>query len=221
MRPLAELINSDDSALPMIQEFAGRIPGRCIILPVSRNSGDVLYHTQVTTRSPMGAIIYHTGGIFVDGWLRILGSGSEQIQRSLPDWNAGRSSGFCLVADDIVGGFFAIDGGSLGHSQGDVCYWGPDSLDWISLGRGFTDFLHWAMAHDFDEFYSALRWPKWREDALQLTGDRCFSFYPFLWTHEGSIQGSHRSTVPISEAFDSKVDILRQLSQNQGEHKSP
>ena len=39
-----------------------------------------LYKTQVTTRSPMGAIIYETMNILIDnGWIRILGSGNEKI----------------------------------------------------------------------------------------------------------------------------------------------
>jgi hypothetical protein len=39
-------------------------------------------------------------------------------------------------------------------------------------------------------------------------------FYPFLWTRQGTLEGSHRSTVPVSEAFDMKIDILKQLSNN-------
>jgi hypothetical protein len=36
-------------------------------------------------------------------------------------------------------------------------------------------------------------------------------FFPFLWTKEGSPEGSHRSTVPMSETWDMKLDIVRQL----------
>lgn len=39
-----------------------------------------LLATQVTTRSPMGAVVYHTGGILVDhGWIRILGAGECKL----------------------------------------------------------------------------------------------------------------------------------------------
>lgn len=47
--------------------------------------------------------------------------------------------------------------------------------------------------------------------AQTVTGDQCFAFFPFLWTKEGSIEKSHRSTVPMSQMWDAKVDIVRQM----------
>jgi hypothetical protein len=164
----------------------------------------------------MGSIIYHTGGIVCDSWIRLLGSGSEGIRRSLPTWNEKRASGFLLVADDVVGGFFAIDGGGLGFKPGNVCYWAPDSLEWISLDRGYTDFIHWVMTHDLDAFYGALRWPGWRDDVGDMSGDKCFMFYPFLWAREGSISNCHRGVIPIEEAYDSKIDLISQLTDQGG-----
>jgi hypothetical protein len=214
MRELKELINTDDSAWPIVQELACKVPGRCEILPASETAGDVLFRTQVTTRSPMGAIAYHTGGLLLNHrWLRILGSGIKTAFRSLPDWNVSRSEGFFLVADDAAGGFFAIDGGQLGFQKGHICYWAPDRLEWISLDGGYTEFLTWACSGDLDQFYRDLRWPNWESDAQHMDLDRCMSFYPFLWTKEGSVSGSRRATVPVAEAFDMKVDIVRQLSQ--------
>jgi hypothetical protein len=135
MRSLDELINEKESAWPMVQELAAKMPGRCDVVPAANSAADALVRTQVTTRSPMGAIVYHSGGILVNHrWLRILGSGIPARFRSLPDWNSGRSEGFLLVADDAAGGFFAIDGGALGFEKGHICYWGPDSIEWISLG---------------------------------------------------------------------------------------
>lgn len=64
------------------------------ILPKDSIQADsALFRTQVTTRSPMGAIIYETGGILVDnGWIRILGSGSEKLKRNFPEWNKGKEN---------------------------------------------------------------------------------------------------------------------------------
>ena len=61
-------------------------------------------------------------------------------------------------------------------------------------------------------FYESLRWPNWQADIMNVSGDRCFLYYPFLWTKEGSLETSHRAIVPVSEAFDLKMDILKQLS---------
>lgn len=213
MRPLSELISTDDSALPIIEELAAKVSGRCVVLPPRPDSGEILYRTQITTRSPMGAVVYHTGGIVVDRWIRIIGSGSSIIERNLPDWNSSRADGFYLIGDDVVGGFFAIDGGGLGFEKGHVCYWAPDSLDWISLERGYTDFLVWALTMDTMDFYADLRWSSWEAEVSSVPGDRCFGFYPFLWTAEGSTFKSKRAIVPAQEAFDMKIDVCRQLSE--------
>jgi hypothetical protein len=54
-----------------------------------------------------------------------------------------------------------------------------------------------------------LRWSTWQSDQKSLSGDRCFMF---LWTKEGSLESSSRKAIPVSEAFDMKVDIAKQLS---------
>ncbi len=172
----------------------------------------MLHDLQVTTRSTLGSVAYETGGILVDhGWLRFLGSGHAKLARTLTDWNRGRSEGLLLVADDAAGGFFAINGGALGSAVQNIHYWPPDSLDWEDVGLGYTDFFRWSLSPRLAEFYSDLRWPTWREDAVQLAGDRCFAFYPVLWTREGSLAASDRRPVPIAEAFDLKTEVLGQL----------
>jgi hypothetical protein len=125
VKSLQELINRDDPAWPLVQQWIAEATNPVEVLPPPDDTtrGKALLNSQITTRSPMGAVIYESGGIFIDhGWLRILGSGHPRLPRSLPDWNFGRSfsaSGeqpsFFLIADDAVGGFFAIDGGGQGR----------------------------------------------------------------------------------------------------------
>ena len=126
----------------------------------------------------MGAIAYHTGGISIlNGWLRILGSGSPTIPRSLPGWNAARSFGYYLIADDAFGGFFALDGGALGQGKGDVFYFSPRSLYWEPLDCAYTQFLVWACS-DFNGFYDDMTWPDCQAAIAAMSPDRCFFFYP-------------------------------------------
>ena len=142
MRPLSELINTDDPAWPEVQEWIAGATNAVEVLPVTEADRDAaLLAIQVTTRSPMGAIVYETGGLLIDhGWLRILGSGHSRLPRSLASWNEGRTMfgderppGYLLVADDVLGGFFAINGGSLGPEQGSVFYFAPLKLSHIYL----------------------------------------------------------------------------------------
>lgn len=216
MRPLKDLINEAESALPFVTETVQTCPGRCVMHPASTAAADVLYHTQVTTRSPMGAIAYHTGGITVlGGWLRILGSGSPAIPRTLPDWNHGRSAGFYLVADDAFGGFFAMDGGALGAGSGQVFYFSPRSLRWESLECSYSKFLVWACT-DFKHFYDDMIWPGCEEAISQLAPDRCLFFYPPLWAAECVLPPPQIRDIPITETWAYQIELAQQL-----DHPSP
>lgn len=86
MRSLDELINNADPGWTFVKEWIDTAKNKVEILPVdAERANDALYKTQVTTRSPMGAIIYMTGGLLIDyGWIRILGSGSSKLNRTLP-----------------------------------------------------------------------------------------------------------------------------------------
>jgi len=212
MKTLEDLLNQDEPGITLIREWVEAAENDCKLLPPSDKREQVLLDVQVTTRSTMGAIAYETGGVLIDhGWLRFPGSGHPQLPRTLPDWNRGRSDGLYLIADDAVGGFFAINGGALGNNIQNVYYWPPDSLDWESLKMGYTDFFSWSLTSQLADFYADLRWPSWTNDVAELPGDCCFNFFPFLWTKEGSVEGSDRRPVPIHEAFDLKVDLLRQI----------
>jgi hypothetical protein len=212
VRSLDELLERGDPAIRQIELWVDTAENHCELLSPSDARGRVLHDLQITTRSPLGAVAYETGGVLVDqGWLRFLGSGHTKLPRTLTDWNRGRSEGFLLAADDVVGGFFAVNGGALGDYVRNVYYWPPDSLEWEDLGLGYTDFLQWSLSSRLADFYADLRWPTWQADAAQLAPDHCFAFYPFLWTREGSLASSARRPVPIAEAFDLKIDLLRQL----------
>ena len=147
-----------------------------------------LFTMQMPTSSPMGSVIYETGGILIHhGWLRILGSGSFKLPRGLMDWNFSKSfnqSGdkpkYLLVADDVIGGYFALNGGSLGDNLGKIYYFSPKDLTWHDLNFTYTDFLAWALNGDIEAFYQNLFWQNWQEDVKQLDGNHMIVFTPEL-----------------------------------------
>jgi Protein of unknown function DUF2625 len=213
-RTLHELVDLRDPGMALVRAWCESADNPCEILPPSDRREDVLLVMQVTTRSTLGAIAYDTGGVLIDsGWLRFLGSGHPKLTRTLSDWNCERGRGFCLVADDAVGGFFAINGGAFGDDVQNIYYWPPDRLEWEPLRLGLTDFLRWSLTSRLADFYQPLRWSTWKNDLACLPGDQCFSFYPFLWTREGSIDRSDRRPVPAAEAFDLKLALTRELQQ--------
>ncbi len=214
MRPLSELIDTEDPAWPEVQEWIAGATNAVEVLPVNEaDRGSALLAIQVTTRSPMGAIVYETGGLLIDhGWLRILGSGHSRLPRSLASWNEGRTMfgegqqpGYLLVADDVLGGFFAINGGSLGPEMGSVFYFAPDTVEWESLDFGYSQFLFWCLQGNVAGFYESLRWPGWEQEISTLNGDQAISVYPFLSAKGPPIAERNRGVVPISEMFSLHV----------------
>lgn len=70
-------------------------------------------------------------GILVDsGWLRILGSGHTRLPRTLASWTqlvTASTFQALLIADDVSGGFFALNGGEFGKDLGGIYYLAPDA----------------------------------------------------------------------------------------------
>ncbi|MBV8389536.1 MAG: DUF2625 domain-containing protein [Mucilaginibacter sp.] len=217
-----EELTSDTSGWDSFKENLKIARNKIEILPVDRAKAKLaLYNTQVTTHSIMGAVIYFTGGILVDnGWIRILGSGNEKLTRSLPDWNKGKTFNelgeqpkFLLVADDVIGGFFAINGGALGGEVGKVYYLAPDDLKWESLHIGYTDFINLCLVGNMDQFYSGLRWKGWENDLKNASGNNGFYIYPYPWTKEGKdIEKDTKKIVPIQELYDFETNEIKQTT---------
>lgn len=212
-RKLKDLVVTQDPAVKLLEQLVRDATVPCELLPPGPERENALLYLQVTTHSTLGALAYDTGGLIIDdGWLRFLGSGHAKMPRTLHEWNSTRTDGaFYLVGDDAAGGFFAINTGAFGEDMGSVYYWSPDDLEWESLNAGLTDVVASFLTDHLHKFYKDLRWSTWREDVRDLSTDRCFFFFPFLWTREGSLEGSKRSTVPVTEAWEVKVALVRQL----------
>lgn len=215
MKPYTELINHDEPGMDLVRTWLAEGSLDYEILPPCAERGARLEEVQVSTRSPMGAIVYETGGILVDrGWLRILGASCERMTRSLPGWNremVGEDRSAYLVADDVLGGFFAINGGALGDDVGSLYYFPYDDLSWQPMGISYSQFIGWCVTDGLNKFYGDDRFADWEERASSISPDQCFSFYPFLWSKEGSVAGSVCKPVSASECFRLKVDLIEQM----------
>jgi hypothetical protein len=221
MRPLKELINKADPGWVLVKDWIDSAKNKVEILPVDTSkANDALYKIQVTTRSPMGSIVFMTGGLLIDnGWIRILGSGNSRLNRTLPEWNKGKSfknfgeaAPFLLIADDAMGGFFLLNGGGLGKDIGKIYYFSPDNLEYEPLDLTYTDFLNFCFNNNLDEFYKGFKWTNWKEEVSKLSGDKIFNFFPYLWTKEGKdINKVSRKAVPVEEQYNLNLDFRKQL----------
>lgn len=215
-RAFSELL-STEPAWPDLEAMA-RASGRVVVLPREAPAAEAcLERLQVTTRSSLGALAYETGGLLVDGgWLRLFGAGSPQLTRALGAWNDALGidvADLLVFGDDVVGGVFAINGGALGPTRGNVFYFAPDTLAWEDLGRGHGAFVAWAMTGDLATFYKHLRWPGWEQECAGLSADQALSLYPPPWSAEGKdVARVSRRPVSALELWRSQLEIARQLA---------
>jgi hypothetical protein len=218
VRPAEELLAADP-AWPALRRQLARAAVPVRVLPAPPGP-DVLYRLQVTTASVLGALALQTGGLVLEhGWLRLLGGGAEGLPdlaaaNGLPD-PADPDAGpppFLVVAHDVLGGLFALDGGGLGIAPGEVCSWGPDTLEWTGLGAGHAAFLAWALDGGAAEFYEGLRWPGWEQEVAAVPLDRGLSLDPPPFTREGQdVAAASRRPVPFAELSGFYAEMAEQI----------
>jgi hypothetical protein len=184
------------------------------VLPANETrAAKVLSLIGVTTNSPMGAIAAQSGGLVIDGWLRVLGGGGPRMDGDQARWNglgdeplAPRLQGAFVVALDLLGGVFALFAATR-----KVAYFAPDTLRWEPLALGYGEFVHAMLHSNLDEFFRGLRWPDWRAETATLGLNDGIMVYPFLWTKESREAPPSRSVVPMRQLVGAAFDMARQL----------
>ena len=216
-RPLSELINTDEPGIDLIREWAGNAPHPVELLPVDRAAGErALERLQITSRSPMGAMVLETGGVWIDhGWVRLLGGGCERMPHDLVTFNFGddyfgdaphRCRGHVVFGWDMLGGFFAL-AGPPDHPPR-VRYFAPDTLAWEEHDIGYSELVAHLCSPALADFYGNQRWPGWQEDAAAVPGDHAFHILPPLCAKGPPIAERSRKPVPIEELWSYHVELL-------------
>lgn len=231
MREVDELLNVDDPAWPLLlQELSGTdVPVE--VLPGDAETGRAsLLQLQVSARSNLGGIVLNSGGLLVDsGWLRIFGSPGDAHALRLPGlaeinavpstfdpaWRPGAG---LVVAHDVLGGVFALNGGNPRAAgrpgePGEISYFAPDSLGWEALGAGHSAWLSWILSGGLQDFYGGLRWDGWRSEVSVLNGRQGLSFFPPLWSAEArqDLLATSRRAVPMAELLGLSRDSCLQF----------
>jgi hypothetical protein len=209
VRPLEDLIDENEPGLDLVRGWIAEGSRSVELLPRSAERSEAaLVALQVTTRSPMGALSYGTGGLLVDeGWVRVLGGGWERLP-GIDVWNRldregakHRYPGALIVGWDVLGGFFALNGGAFAGKPGDVFYFAQDTLEWEGLERGYSDWLQFLFRGDLNGFYGDQRWPGWEAEIAPLAGDEGLNVYPFLSAQGPPVAERHRRPVPLEEIW--------------------
>jgi Protein of unknown function DUF2625 len=218
MRALDTLVDKEGTGLAQVKALLSAAARPVELLPCDAAAGEkTLVALQLETRSPLGALAHGSGGLLIDGgWLRLLGAGCDRLPRGLVEWNrlgepGGRLPGALLVADDAVGGFFALNHGGLLGDAGDVCWLSPQSLEWESLNIGYDGFLAWAVGKDLDHFYAAWRWPGWEAEVKALSSGEALLFEPPAAVPGAAFGERKRAPQAVDEVFKTHSDTLPRL----------
>ncbi len=207
--PLSALINTVDSGLPLIHEMLSEQICEYVPLAKMEDGERELLALQVTTRSPMGALAYSFAAIFIQhGFVRLLGAGRHpRIAQSITSASFGKFAaseiaggpasttvfrpGGLIVADDVLGGVFALSGGGVpGVALGHVGYFSPATQMFEDLGTGYSGFVGaMGSVENFHSFYSDMLWPGWEAEVRELSGDQFVSCYPPLNCRVGDADG--------------------------------
>jgi hypothetical protein len=220
-RPLEELLDRETPAWPLIEQMIRASPRPVEVLPRTPAASEAaLVALDVTTHSTIGAVTYETGGLLLDhGWVRVLGGGHPRLTRTVATWNqfpAERLPGALLVADDALGGFFALDCGRFEGELGDASYLAPDSLSWEPLGLGYTDLLAFLLDGDLERFYTDARWPGWQAEVAALGGDAALLADPALWADGPPISSRKRASAPVDACWALEQEFMRAQAPPQG-----
>ena len=151
----------EEKKMTMFEDFKGVLDGATTKVSLINPDEKAVAHLKEVypfhEETFFGVVLSKTGGIVIDNWIRIYGSGKYDFYRkntSLSEWGA------LIVAEDIVGGLFSLDGNGI------INYFAPDSLQWESLDIKYSQFIQWAMSKErVDKYYETFRWDGWEKDS--------------------------------------------------------
>ena len=190
-----------------IQQMFGDSGCDIIVLPPDEEKARKV-RSQPGDFSPLAAVLAGTGGVSVNGMLRLLGSGTidffERNQRLA-------ETGMTIVAEDVFGGIFGLG------RDGSLLYLAPDELAVEEFGDDYAELLEFACSsEDMDRFYRD--YVKECPGVLfdQLPADKGVSLYPPLW--EPSDEKRSAAAVPMKQLQDVEIGVMKKQAGQKDEN---
>src|SRR5690606_24489744 len=111
--------------------------------------------------------------------------------------------GAMFVADDVLGGMYAIDVGALGAAvHGNVCFFAPGALAWIDTGKQYGDWLRHVIT---EPGALASHWDGWEADVASLPGTHAFLLDPAPWLDGPPFSDRARRPITVRELRDAML----------------
>lgn len=190
-----------------IQQMFGDSGCDIIVLPPDEEKARKV-RSQPGDFSPLAAVLAGTGGVSVNGMLRLLGSGTidffERNQHLA-------ETGMTIVAEDVFGGIFGLG------RDGTLLYLAPDELAVEEFGDNYAELLEFACSsEDMERFYRD--YVKECPGVLfdQLPADKGVSLYPPLW--EPSDEKRSAAAVPMNQLQDVEIGVMKKQAGQKDEN---
>ncbi|MDY4079599.1 MAG: DUF2625 family protein [Clostridium sp.] len=167
---------------------------------------NTLNNLNIDENSILGQVIINTGGIFIENYIRLFGSGDEKNSYNIYKYNLELKKYFdndmIIIGDDVFGGIF-----SLNKEKNTILYFAPDTLEWEDLEITYKDFIKYASSEKIDEFYKSYKWSTFQEDIKEIKFNEGILIYPFLWSNECNIEKAKKDIVPFSELLQINMEF--------------
>lgn len=191
-----------EDSFQRIMDDINRSTKKVQVLPVKETiKEEARKRLSLNPESVCGTVIENTGGIIIEDWIRLYGSGEVNViaRNELYPFEE------FVVGEDILGGLYVyLENGNIG-------YFAPDCLELEDMEIRYPQFLYWCLHGDTDTFYLDYRWKGWQQEVAKLGYDEGVAFYPFLWAGAESLESWMRKVVPINEMIGLEFDYLKQI----------
>lgn len=177
---------------------------------LSSNYNNSLNNLNINENSVLGQVIINTGGIFIENYIRLFGSGDEENSYNIYKYNLELKKYFddniIIIGNDIFGGLF-----SLNKEKNNILYFAPDTLEWEDLDITYKEFIKFVTSEKIDEFYKSYKWSTFQEDIKKVKFNEGILIYPFLWSNECNIEKVKKDIVPFSELLQINIEFKKRF----------
>lgn len=158
---------------------------------------------QADGSTNFGLLITTSGGVVVNGVVRLLGSNRAPEYRDITLWNVKfGSAGAVILGDDIFGGVFAVNTGAFSDKLGNIFYFAPDTLEWEDTELQLSGLFAWLKDGDMTGFYgqfSAEEYEKFR--SMNVKFNEVLHILPPQWSAEFKTEPHDVRAIDVSEYY--------------------
>lgn len=158
---------------------------------------------QADDQTTFGMLINHSGGVSVEGVVRLLGSASDTNYRDIKAFNEQfGGSGFVILGDDIFGGIFALNLGLLPECPGNMIYFAPDTLEFEDMEIKLSQFFEFLRNGDLSDFYGQFSPDEYETlRAMNVGFNKTLHILPPQWSAEFNTEKHDVRAIDVGEYY--------------------